>query len=94
MKVNSQTEVVGDIFVKGDTSQNLDEKVFTKYNGGITIGADNESGITATFNGDVSTPNSFNINGNNNTANISGNIYAGNVYVGKGESTANASGVI
>ena len=91
MKVNSQTEVVGDIFVKGDTSQNLDEKVFTKYNGGITIGADNESGITATFKGDVSTPNSFNINGNNNTANISGNIYAGNVYVGKGESTANAS---
>jgi len=84
MNINSDITVNGDIFVKGKMPVVATEKVYTKYNGGITIGSENDAtAIMANFNKNVVTSNSFNINGQNKTVNVAGNIYAGNVYVGK-----------
>lgn len=82
MKINSNIIVNGNVFVKGNTPVVDTEKVYSKYNGGITIGSDDTNAIIADFNNNVVTANSFNINGQNKTVTAS-NIYAGNVNVGK-----------
>ena len=83
MHINSDITVNGDIFVKGKPPVVATENVYTKYNGGITIGSDSSNAITANFNKNVITSNSFNISGQNKTVNVEGNIYAANVYIGK-----------
>lgn len=87
MNIDSDITVDGDIFVIGKPPVVTDEKVYTKYNGGISIGSDDTNAITAIFNQNVITSNSFNISGQNKTVNIAGNIYAGNVYIGKSSSS-------
>ena len=89
MNVDSDITVNGDIYVKGTppvVSDVNSENVKTKYNGGIAIGLDDTNEITANFNQNVVTSNSFNISGQNKTVNVAGNIYAGNVYIGKSSS--------
>lgn len=101
MKLKNSVDISGNVFVKGNPETVEDNnKAYIKYNGGITIGADdalsaNPSDIDenkVTFNNDVVTGSSFNINGQNRRVNIKGNLYAGNVYIGKTEaSSPNAS---
>ena len=86
MNINSDINVDGNVFVKGKTPLVSTEKVYTKYNGGITIGSDDTNAIIAKFKNNVVTSNSFNINGQNKTVTAS-NIYAGNVNVGKSSSS-------
>ncbi|MGH4052609.1 MAG: hypothetical protein ACREVX_14975 [Clostridium sp.] len=86
MHINSNLTVNGNVFVKGTPPVVAMEKVYTKYNGGISIGSDDTQSITANFNGDVVTSNSFNISGQNKTVNVDSNVYAGNVYIGKSNS--------
>lgn len=98
MKIKSSVNISGDVFVKGN-SEAVNEKVYTKYNGGIIIGSDDELSANAadidnnkvSFNGKVITGSSFNINGQNRLVEVLGNIYARNVYVGKSEKTLPAS---
>lgn len=93
MHIDSDITVNGDggVFVLGKppvvTNVNS-ENVNTKYNGGITIGSDDTNPITANFNQNVITANSFNISGKNKTVNVAGNIYAGNVYIGNSSNSA------
>jgi len=92
MHINSDITVDGDIFVMGKPPEVTDEKVYTKYNGGISIGSDDTNTIKAIFNKNVVTSNSFNISGQNKEVIVAGNIYAGNVYIGKsGSSVETAS---
>ena len=87
MHINSDIRVDGDIFVMGKPPVVGSEKVYTKYNGGISIGSDDANPIKAIFNKNVVTSNSFNISGQNKEVIVEGNIYAGNVYIGKSSST-------
>ncbi len=97
MNVNNANDfnVTGNIFVEGNDptiSQNenpslvnTDNRTFEKYYGGITIA--NSDNVT--FNNDVITRNTFNIQDYANTT-IIGNLYGRNVYVGnKDNSVAN-----
>ncbi|MFW2502609.1 hypothetical protein [Clostridium diolis] len=70
----------GDIFVQGekDDSTGTGEKTYDKYLGRIKI---NESSNVA-FNGDVITRGTLNIE-DNTGVNITGNLYARNIYLGK-----------
>lgn len=94
MKIKSSVNISGDVFVKGN-SEAVDEKVYTKYNGGIIIGSDDELSSNAdaiknnkvSFNGKVITGSSFNISGQNRLVEVLGNIYAKNVYIGKSKKT-------
>lgn len=74
MSINAETNITGNILVKGNGENNL--MADNKYKGGITI---NQSKVA--FTGEVATSNTFNIQSNTNVA-IYGNLYAGNVYAG------------
>ena len=65
MHINSDITVDGNIFVMGKPPVVTDEKVYTKYNGGISIGSDDTNAIKAKFKKNVVTSNSFNISGQN-----------------------------
>ncbi|MBU3160435.1 hypothetical protein KPL37_11840 [Clostridium frigoris] len=95
MNIDCDLTVNGDVFVKGKPTKVTDSnKVYSKYNGGITIGSDS-TGIKAIFSKDVSTPNSFNITGSDNEVDITngGNVFAGNVYIGKQTALSSSSGL-
>lgn len=96
MKLKNSVDITGDVFVKGNSQTVNDQdqdKVYIKYNGGITIGDDdalsaNLDDNKVTFDGNVVTGSSFNINGQNRRVNIKGDLYAGNVYIGKSAATS------
>jgi len=75
--------VNGDIFVQGSADETVSDRVYGKYFGGITL--NNSGGVT--FENNVITRGTFNIQNTTTpasiTTNIDGNLYARNVYVGK-----------
>lgn len=90
MNITSNTEVNGDIYVNGNSSTiEKDSIVYDKYKGGIKVNYNNENSInTRTFStifkvkGDIVTPKTLLIQSKSN-AEIKGNIYAGNIHIGK-----------
>ena len=94
MYVLSNLRINGDIFVKGDASDNPSDFVYGKYDGGINLNFDksersssgtelNRNEIDVNFNGNVVTTNTLNIK-QNSTVNVTGgNLYARNVNLGK-----------
>lgn len=78
-----QLIVSGDVFVNGEDPNVEDDdsdRTYKKYSGGITINNDIHNNVE--FKNDVITRNTFNIQDKTET-HIEGNLYAGNVYVGK-----------
>ncbi|MBL4933357.1 hypothetical protein [Clostridium paridis] len=94
MYVLSNLRINGDIFVKGDASDNPSDLVYGKYDGGINLNFDksersasgtelNRNEINVNLNGNVVTSNTLNIK-QNSTVNVTGgNLYARNVNLGK-----------
>lgn len=90
MNVTSNTNIKGDIFVNGNSSDiNEETLVYDKYKGGIKIDYDNENAnsqgiFTTTFNvtGDIVTPKTLLIQ-SKSKAELRGNVYAGNIHIGK-----------
>ncbi|OPJ61514.1 hypothetical protein [Clostridium oryzae] len=93
MNLNGQMEFDGDIFVRGINNMPREDLLknisYNKYYGGISIGNDKSSNYAdINFNNcKIVTANSFCINGSNNHVN-SGDIYAGNLYVGSASKEA------
>lgn len=91
---NSQAFTIdGDVFVKGNNTSDLTQDiVYNKYKGGIQITGSNAN---VTFNGNVVTKETFNVNSNNSTVTINKkdendkkcNLYCGNVYIGNTDGT-------
>lgn len=75
-----------DIFVQGnyeDTDDNSSNRVYDKYIGGIVI---NNIDSNVKFNKNVVTRGTLNIRDNVESADISGNLYAANIFAGNPES--------
>jgi hypothetical protein len=91
LKLKNSVEFHGDVFVKGILPEEIKntEKVYTKYNGGITLGEDDALSSSELeknkilFAGDIITGGSFNISGQNRLVEVVGNLFARNVYIGK-----------
>lgn len=95
LKINNNTDISGDIWVKGNSSTARRDNpgiMFTKYDGGITLGNgvefNTESYTTYDENGQVQqnesniyTASTFSLS-NNVNANLSGNLYSKNTYIG------------
>lgn len=78
-----QLTVSGNVFVNGEDPKvelNDGGRTYKKYSGGIMI--NNNADSTIEFKKDVITRNTFNIQ-DKTTTTIYGNLYAGNVYIGK-----------
>ncbi|SCI38396.1 MULTISPECIES: DUF2572 family protein [unclassified Romboutsia] len=82
---NSGVSIQGNIFALGSKESN-DLELSKKYIGGIKVSNEykNDSN-TVSIKGDISTAKTFNLVKNTNV-NIDGNLYAGNIYIGNGES--------
>ena len=84
MEINTELNIDGNTFVQGN-EPTVDlgnvNRTYEKYTGGILLNNDT-SRKQIIFNGDVITRNSFNIQ-DKIKANIDGNLYARNVYLGK-----------
>lgn len=87
--------IKGDIFVQGNdtTSSNMDvnNRILNKYFGGMQLNNDlTSSKNTITFNNNVYTRGTFNIK-NNVDVLVKGDLYARNMYAGKGNESAQNS---
>lgn len=85
MKVNKSNDLnfIGDIFVQGKQSNNIDlsNRTYEKYSGGIEV--NNDKGIQSeiNFNNNIFSRETFNIKNNSNVI-IKGDLYAKNIYAG------------
>lgn len=84
--------VIGDVFVQGKESNNinLSNRTYEKYSVGIEINNDKSVQNSIIFNNNVFSRETFNIKNNSNVQ-IKGNLYAKNVYAGDADKQSSDS---
>ena len=99
LDVNSSLTLGGNTWVKGDADTAASQNqsiVFSKYNGGIKLASGKNittnpvatTGIT--YQGNIYTAGTFSLV-NNSTANLSGNLYSSNTYIGPSSTNDSSS---
>lgn len=86
MNVNNanSVDVNGNIFVSGNPDNNSADRVYGKYFGGITL----NNSDSVSFDKNVITRGTFNLQNDVKDSTIKGDLYAGNIYAGNKDGTS------